>query len=88
MVSVFLPVKDMTAEAFRRLTQVTYLAVVHGIIAAFCGMAPRNHCRIVQMDSALVYRGIPTHSHIALRSIRAKGSGSRSTIESPARRPM
>jgi NAD(P)-dependent dehydrogenase (short-subunit alcohol dehydrogenase family) len=34
MVSVFSPVRDMTAEEFRRVTEVTYLGVVRGTLAA------------------------------------------------------
>jgi NAD(P)-dependent dehydrogenase (short-subunit alcohol dehydrogenase family) len=62
MVSVFSPVRDMTAEDFRRVTEVTYLGVVHGTLAALRRMAPRDHGRIVQVGSALAYRGIPLQS--------------------------
>ena len=62
MVSVFSPVKEMTADEFRRVTEVTYLGVVHGTLAALRRMAPRNHGRIVQVGSALAYRGIPLQS--------------------------
>src|SRR5687767_13151327 len=34
MVSVFSPIKEMTAEEFRRVTEVTYLGCVHGTLAA------------------------------------------------------
>jgi NAD(P)-dependent dehydrogenase (short-subunit alcohol dehydrogenase family) len=59
MVSVFSPVKEMTAEEFRRVTEVTYLGVVHGTLAALRRMLPRDRGRIVQVGSALAYRGIP-----------------------------
>jgi NAD(P)-dependent dehydrogenase (short-subunit alcohol dehydrogenase family) len=62
MVSVFSPVKEMTADEFRRVTEVTYLGVVHGTLAALRRMGPRNHGRIVQVGSALAYRGIPLQS--------------------------
>ena len=62
MVSVFSPVKEMTAEEFRRVTEVTYLGVVHGTLAALRRMLPRNRGRIVQVGSALAYRGIPLQS--------------------------
>jgi NAD(P)-dependent dehydrogenase (short-subunit alcohol dehydrogenase family) len=62
MVSVFSPVKEMTADEFRRVTEVTYLGVVHGTLAALRRMTPRNHGRIVQVGSALAYRGIPLQS--------------------------
>lgn len=62
MTSVFSPVKEMTAEEFRRVTEVTYLGVVHGTLAALRRMLPRDHGSIVQVGSALAYRGIPLQS--------------------------
>jgi NAD(P)-dependent dehydrogenase (short-subunit alcohol dehydrogenase family) len=62
MVSVFSPVQRMTADEFRRVTEVTYLGVVHGTLAALRCMTPRNRGRIVQVGSALAYRGIPLQS--------------------------
>src|SRR5437867_9866938 len=59
MVSVFSPVKEMTAEEFRRVTEVTYLGVVYGTLAALKRMLPRDRGSIVQVGSALAYRGIP-----------------------------
>jgi short-subunit dehydrogenase len=59
MVSVFSPVKEMNADEFRRVTEVTYLGVVHGTLAALRRMLPRDRGRIVQVGSALAYRGIP-----------------------------
>jgi NAD(P)-dependent dehydrogenase (short-subunit alcohol dehydrogenase family) len=59
MVSVFSPVKEMTPEEFRRVTEVTYLGTVHGTMAALRRMLPRDHGTIVQVGSALAYRGIP-----------------------------
>src|SRR5688500_10164465 len=62
MASVFSPVTQMTAEEFRRVTEVTYLGVVHGTLAALRRMLPRDHGSIVQVGSALAYRGIPLQS--------------------------
>jgi NAD(P)-dependent dehydrogenase (short-subunit alcohol dehydrogenase family) len=59
MVSVFSPVKEMTAEEFRRVTEVTYLGYVYGTLAALKRMLPRDAGVIVQVGSALAYRGIP-----------------------------
>jgi NAD(P)-dependent dehydrogenase (short-subunit alcohol dehydrogenase family) len=59
MVSVFSPVKDMTPEEFRRVTEVTYLGYVYGTLAALKRMLPRDRGVIVQVGSALAYRGIP-----------------------------
>jgi len=59
MVSVFSPVKEMTASEFKRVTEVTYLGVVYGTLAALKRMLPRDRGTIVQVGSALAYRGIP-----------------------------
>ena len=59
MTSVFSPIKQMTAEEFRRVTEVTYLGYVHGTLAALKRMLPRDRGVIVQVGSALSYRGIP-----------------------------
>jgi NAD(P)-dependent dehydrogenase (short-subunit alcohol dehydrogenase family) len=59
MASVFSPVKDTPAEEFKRVTEVTYLGVVYGTLAALRRMLPRNRGSIVQVGSALAYRGIP-----------------------------
>lgn len=59
MASVFSPIKHMTAEEFKRVTEVTYLGVVHGTLSALRRMLPRDRGVIVQVGSALAYRGIP-----------------------------
>lgn len=62
MTSVFSPFKDMTPEEFRRVTEVTYLGCVYGTMTALHHMLPRNRGIIVQVGSALAYRGIPLQS--------------------------
>jgi NAD(P)-dependent dehydrogenase (short-subunit alcohol dehydrogenase family) len=62
MASVFSPVWEMTAEEYRRVTEVTYLGVVHGTLAALRSMLPRDRGTIVQVGSALAYRSIPLQS--------------------------
>lgn len=62
MTSVFAPVKDLTAEEYRRVTEVTYLGQVYGTMAALRRMLPRDHGSIVLVGSALAYRGIPLQS--------------------------
>jgi NAD(P)-dependent dehydrogenase (short-subunit alcohol dehydrogenase family) len=62
MVSVFSPVRDMRADEYRRVTEVTYLGYVHGTLAALRRMLPRDRGTIVQVGSALCYRGIPLQS--------------------------
>jgi len=62
MASVFSPVKEMTASDYKRVTDVTYLGVVNGTLAALRRMLPRDAGSIVQVGSALAYRGIPLQS--------------------------
>ncbi|MFZ0528756.1 MAG: SDR family oxidoreductase [Xanthobacteraceae bacterium] len=62
MVTVFSPVWQVTPEEFRRVTEVTYLGFVHGTMAALRHMRPHNRGTIVQVGSALAYRGIPLQS--------------------------
>jgi NAD(P)-dependent dehydrogenase (short-subunit alcohol dehydrogenase family) len=62
MVSVLSPVKEMTADEYRRVTEVTYLGVVYGTLAALKRMVPRDRGVIVQVGSTLAYRGIPLQS--------------------------
>lgn len=59
MVSVFSPVHETPAEEIRRVTEVTYLGSVHGVLAALRRMRPRDRGTIVQVGSALAYRSIP-----------------------------
>jgi short-subunit dehydrogenase len=49
----------VSAEEFRRVTEVSYLGFVHGTMAALRRMKPRDRGTIVQVGSALAYRGIP-----------------------------
>jgi NAD(P)-dependent dehydrogenase (short-subunit alcohol dehydrogenase family) len=62
MCSVFSPVKEMKPEEYRRVTDVTYLGYVWGTLAALRRMLPRDRGAIVQVGSALAYRGIPLQS--------------------------
>ncbi len=59
MATVFTRFLETTAEEYRRATEVTYLGYVYGTISALRRMAPRNSGVIVQVGSALAYRGIP-----------------------------
>lgn len=62
MISVFAPVKDTTAEEYRRVTEVLYLGFVHGTLSALRRMLPRDRGTIIQIGSALAYRSIPLQS--------------------------
>ena len=59
MTSVFAFIKDTTSAEFKRVTEVCYLGYVNGTLAALKRMLPRDRGHIVQVGSALAYRGIP-----------------------------
>jgi NAD(P)-dependent dehydrogenase (short-subunit alcohol dehydrogenase family) len=60
--SVFSPFAEITAEEFRRVTEVSYLGFVYGTMAALDRMRPRGQGTIVQVGSALGSRSIPLQS--------------------------
>src|SRR5437762_1730791 len=62
MVTVFAWFEDIEPEEFRRATEVTYLGFVWGTRAALKRMGPRDRGTIVQVGSAMAYRGIPLQS--------------------------
>jgi short-subunit dehydrogenase len=59
MVTVFAPVWQISPAEFRRVNDVTYLGSVYGAMAALRHMRQRNRGTIIQIGSALAYRGIP-----------------------------
>ncbi|MGH9394602.1 MAG: SDR family oxidoreductase, partial [Terriglobales bacterium] len=59
MTSVFSPVKELLPDEIRRVTEVTYLGTVYGTMAALKRMLARDAGVIIQVGSALAYRGIP-----------------------------
>jgi NAD(P)-dependent dehydrogenase (short-subunit alcohol dehydrogenase family) len=62
MASVLAPTWEIEPGEFRRVTEVTYLGQVHGTMAALRRMRPRDRGAIVNVGSALAYRGIPLQS--------------------------
>lgn len=62
MTSVFSEAKEMEPDEYSRVTEVTYLGCVYGTRVALGRMLPRDEGTIVQVGSALGYRGIPLQS--------------------------
>lgn len=73
MASVFSPANEVTAEEFRRVTEVTYLGVVHGTLAALDDMLPRDNGVIVQVGSALCFRSLPLQAAYCAAKHAVKG---------------
>jgi len=59
MVSVFARAQDITPDEYRRVMDVNFHGYVYGTLSALKRMRLRNHGVIVQVGSALAYRGIP-----------------------------
>lgn len=57
--SVFARFDDIAAEEYRRVTEVSYLGYVYATMAILPRMKARGAGTIVQVGSALAYRGIP-----------------------------
>lgn len=60
--SVFARFIDIEPEEYKRVTEVNYLGFTNGTRSALRRMLPRDHGTIVQVGSALAYRGIPLQS--------------------------
>jgi NAD(P)-dependent dehydrogenase (short-subunit alcohol dehydrogenase family) len=60
--SVFAPFAEIEPDEFKRVTEVAYLGYVYGTQSALKRMLPRDRGAIVQVGSALAYRGIPLQS--------------------------
>lgn len=73
MTSVFSPVMEMKPEEYRRVTEVNYLGYVWGTMAALKRMRPRNRGVVVQVGSALGYRGIPLQSAYCASKFAIRG---------------
>ncbi|MEA2974202.1 MAG: hypothetical protein QOG82_2660 [Actinomycetota bacterium] len=73
MTAVLAPVSETSAAEFARVTEVTYLGQVHGILAALARMKPRDRGVIVQVGSALAYRSIPLQATYCAAKHAVKG---------------
>jgi NAD(P)-dependent dehydrogenase (short-subunit alcohol dehydrogenase family) len=73
MVTIYGEFLDIEPDEFRRATEVTYLGMVWGTRAALARMVPRNRGSLVQVCSALSYRGIPLQSPYCAAKHACKG---------------
>ena len=61
-VSVYGKFMDITEDEFRTVTETNYLGTVNGTRVALRRMLPRNQGTVVQILSAISYRGVPLQS--------------------------
>jgi len=73
MVTVLSPISQMTADEFRRVTEVTYLGYVYGTLSALSRMRARDEGTIIQIGSALAYRSIPLQSAYCAAKAAVRG---------------
>jgi NAD(P)-dependent dehydrogenase (short-subunit alcohol dehydrogenase family) len=73
MASIFAPVREIEPDELRRVTEVTYLGQAYGAMAALKHMLPRDRGTIVQVGSALAYRGIPLQAAYCASKHAARG---------------
>jgi short-subunit dehydrogenase len=62
MVTLYSEFLDIQPDEFKRATEVSYLGMVWGTRAALSRMVPRDRGSLVQVCSAMSYRGIPLQS--------------------------
>jgi NAD(P)-dependent dehydrogenase (short-subunit alcohol dehydrogenase family) len=62
MATVFAPFTELSPDEFRRANEVTYFGSIWGMRAALSRMRERDRGTIVQVGSAMAYRGIPLQS--------------------------
>ena len=82
MTTVFGRFMDISAEEYRRVTDVTYHGVANGTRAALRRMIPRNRGTIIQVSSALAYRAIPLQTAYcgSKHAVRALTEGIRAEL--------
>jgi len=73
MTTVFGFVEEIDPHEFERATRVTYLGAVWGTKVALERMLPRDRGTIVQVGSALAYRGIPLQAPYCASKHAMKG---------------
>ncbi len=78
--SVFAELGRIEPDEFRRTTEVSYLGFVYGTMAALRRMRPAGRGTVVQVGSALAYRGIPLQSAYCGAAPRSSGSRSRCAL--------
>lgn len=73
MVTAFAPVEQLTAEEFRRITEVNYLGAVNTTLALLSRMLERDRGTIVQVGSALSYQAIPLQAPYCATKFALRG---------------
>lgn len=86
MATVFSPAEDLTPEELQRVTEVTYLGSAYGMLTGVRHMRRRDRGVIVQVGSALAYRGIPLQAAYSAAKHALRGFSDALRSELRARR--
>jgi short-subunit dehydrogenase len=73
MTTIFGPVWDLEPGELERATHVIYLGTAHGTLAALRHMRPRDAGVIVNVSSALAFRGIPLQAPYCASKFAIRG---------------
>lgn len=73
MATIFAPLHQVQPDELKRATEVTYLGTAYGTLAALRRMRPRGRGTIVQVGSALSYRGIPLQAPYCAAKFAVRG---------------
>ncbi|MGE5691270.1 MAG: SDR family oxidoreductase [Pseudomonadota bacterium] len=73
MATVYARTWEIEPHEYARAADVTYLGAVHGTLAALRRMRPRDRGTIVQVGSALAFRGIPLQAPYCAAKHAMKG---------------
>jgi NAD(P)-dependent dehydrogenase (short-subunit alcohol dehydrogenase family) len=73
MTSVYGPATEIPPDEYRRVTEVTYLGVVHGTLSTLRRMRLRDRGTIVQVGSGLAYRSFPLQAPYCGAKAAARG---------------
>jgi short-subunit dehydrogenase len=65
--------QDVPEDAFRRVMDVNLLGTVNGTRTALARMNPRNHGTIIQIASAIAFRGVPLQSAYSATKFALRG---------------
>src|SRR3984957_3674180 len=84
--SVFAQFTDISPAEYKRVTEVSYLGYVYGTMAALNRMLARDAGTIVQVGSALAYRGIPLRSAYCGAVLGLAGAAAALTLGRQGRR--
>lgn len=72
-VTFYAPFLDIKDDEFRRVTDVTYMGTVNGTRVALRRMVPRKRGTVINIGSAVAYRGVPLQTPYSAAKYAVRG---------------